>query len=184
MRIHQLLGECRSYSKIILRNIHISSRCGVIHSYPKIVGNKVLKNPAKEITLEDKIFNSLKGKLVYNSLVTRKNMLVRWKIRAEEFRKRKKVGNPYVVPISLKYMFEDDEISKCSSAEEIVMNEREEVILEDEEDTDDEYMSDGEVNLPYGRSTEVDMDPEYIDEEEITHEKRILLSCQGEFVVS
>lgn len=172
MRAYRYLCGCKNHAKIFSRSIYVSRNQNSIYRYPKMIGNEVIADPHQNtITLEDKILNSLKGKLVYNSLVTRKNEKMRWKVRWEQLRKEKEEEDPYVTPVSLKYMFEDCDLNKCADERDVAVDD-DDVIVEDDESEDD-------VNLPYSKTQEVEIESDYDENEELMMKKELMFAYQG-----
>lgn len=81
-----------------------------ILNYPKLIVNEVIKNPKKELSHEDEVLNLLKDKLIYNSIVSKKNTYTRWKVRQVEFLEKEKLKKEQSVPLSLKYMYDSSEL--------------------------------------------------------------------------
>lgn len=177
MKTLKIFCGCYNPSKILLRNITVTSNRCKIFRYPKLVGNRALKDPSHELTLEEKILNTLKGKLIYNSLVSQKNLYVRWRVRAEQLVKmNQKKELPYVSPVSLRYMYDESDVQKCVEEDELSDDE----IVDEECSDDDEYLDD-EFHLPYSRAEKVHVEDEAIKESTMM-QKEELLAYQGKYV--
>lgn len=134
---------------------HISKRSIVssptlykrVTNYKKLVCNEEQKLPTgEELTREEELFNSLRDKLVYNSVVTKKNSSLRWRIRSEESRLEaaKLIMKP--PPLSLRWIY-DEKGTQCDEAERL------------EEDNNEENEKDENVGakFPYSIVKEVEI---------------------------
>ncbi len=122
-----------------------------ISRYPVLRTNEVIQHPKYKPSLDDELLNSLKDKLIFNSLVAARNNSVRWAVRRQIKDSQKKKSIPF--PISLKY------VDGAASLQE----------YENDKDLEDEFVEDEDsydINFPYRVVEKVDIqeDTEVSDE--------------------
>lgn len=143
---------CRSLSRtrLSLEQVRIcfcrnASRATVgkkIYKYPRLSSDQVIKHPNHKLKLDDELYNSLKGKVLYNCSVTRRNSSVRWYVRKQLLDRINSSNGSPSIPLSLKYKYGESvhEFDEYRNAvQDTSQNEQDEDISNDEND----------VNLPY-----------------------------------
>lgn len=141
-----------------------------IFQYPKLVSNEVLQHPNQELSDEDELLNSLKQKLVYNSYVSWRNNRVRWRIRYENLKENYRQRTFPVIPLSLKYMYNESQLN-LEEFREVFFPASEEttngwIVEENQENSDS-------VNLPYNITSKVEFLPNLVESEESTDPKPV-----------
>lgn len=147
MTVKKLLLNCNSYPNVLKI---ANKRDKHIYKFPRLITDQVLQKPNKTFSFEDEVLNTLKGKITYNSLVTKKNVSTRWSIRKSELNKMNIKKQQATVPISLRYKY-GESVNNFEEYRSAIYGEDE---LQD--DGNDESL-DEKINLPYNIVKKVDV---------------------------
>lgn len=145
--VKKLLLNINSYPSILKI---VNKRDKHVYQFPKLITDQVLQKPNQTYSFDDEVLNTLKGKITYNSLATKKNVSTRWSIRKSELNKMKNKEKQAAVPISLRYKYGES----VNDFEEY----RTAIYGEDElQDDGNDELHDEKVNLPYSVVKKVDV---------------------------